>query len=242
MDSLLVPVVFTVAFVFLCRRAIKKLPIVFYGLVIMMDAVFIAVDPSRLPRAVALLFSMPMQRCTYAVALFAMVMFVGVLPRDSRLRACVNPIRGELSIMAALLVVGHIVRYASSYFGRLLDDSSAVAPNVYMVFAVAMALVILLALLTITSFRLVKSSMSAPVWKSVQRWAYPFFGLIYAHAAVALLPSALNGARASVEMMVFYGVLFGAYAVLRVRRMLIDRAGSHLSSEDPAKAPTPASR
>lgn len=39
--------------------------------------------------------------------------------------------------------------------------------------------------------------MSTASWKKVQKLAYPFFGLVYVHLLLMLLPSALHGGLAA---------------------------------------------
>ena len=59
------------------------------------------------------------------------------------------------------------------------------------------ALVVLLVVLGVTSFAFVKRQMSTASWKKVQKLAYPFFGLVYVHPLLMLLPSALHGGLAA---------------------------------------------
>ena len=65
--------------------------------------------------------------------------------------------------------------------------------------------------------------MRTESWKRLQRWAYVFFGLVYVHLMLMLAPAASRGGEAALVTVAVYTVVFGAYAVLRVRRALIDR-------------------
>lgn len=49
------------------------------------------------------------------------------------------------------------------------------------------------------------------------------FGLTYVHVLAMLLPSALSGGMTAVQSVVAYTVVFGAYAVLRIVRAMLDR-------------------
>ena len=60
-----------------------------------------------------------LHKCTLATALFAVVMYIGVFARDSRVATYLRPIRAELSIMAWLLSLGHMAIYLSSYAANL---------------------------------------------------------------------------------------------------------------------------
>lgn len=216
--SMLGAALFAIAF----RTSLKRAPWVFYTLALAMVAVFAVLDSALAPRAVVVAFVVPLQRCYFAFALFAVVMFAGVLKGCSRARGYLVPIRAELSILAAILTSAHIVRYCTSYCTRLFDASSAVAANLYGAFSIAVVLVILLAALAVTSFHAVKSRMSASVWKGVQKLAYPFFALVCVHAIVALAPSAVNGSASSAMAIATYALVLGAYVILRVRRACIE--------------------
>ena len=88
---------------------------------------------------------------------------------------------------------------------------------------VALALFALLIVLGVTSFNFVKKRMKKETWKRVQLLAYPFWGLVYVHLLLMLLPSALRGGAPAQMSVVVYSVVFLGYAVLRVRRALVDR-------------------
>ena len=87
----------------------------------------------------------------------------------------------------------------------------------------ALVLFALLLVLGVTSFNAVKRRMRADTWKRVQLLAYPFFGLVYVHLLLMLLPSALQGGAAAQASVAAYTAVFGTYAVLRVTRALLDR-------------------
>ncbi len=100
-------------------------------------------------------------------------------------------------------------------------------------------LLVLLVVLGVTSFAFVKRQMSTASWKKVQKLAYPFFGLVYVHLLLMLLPSALHGGLAAQASVAVYSVVFVGYALCRVGRgALVDRR-----AEDAVSAfndPTPA--
>lgn len=73
-------------------------------------------------------------------------------------------------------------------------------------FVLAVVLLVLLVVLGVTSFAFVKRQMSTASWKKVQKLAYPFFGLVYVHLLLMLLPSALHGGLAAQASVVVYSV------------------------------------
>jgi len=57
----------------------------------------------------------------------------------------------------------------------------------------------------------------------VQRLAYPFFLLVYAHLLLMLAPSALHGGIAATASVAVYSAVFAAYIVLRLVRTVRER-------------------
>ena len=92
-----------------------------------------------------------------------------------------------------------------------------------MALALALALFALLVVLGVTSFNVVKKRMKKETWKRVQLLAYPFWGLVYVHLLLMLVPSALRGGAPAQMAVAVYSVVFVGYAVLRIRRAAVDR-------------------
>lgn len=208
-------------FAFACKRPIKACPAAFYALAIALDVLFVVGSYTKLPAAVYDVLFVLLHKCTLATALFAVVMYIGVFARDSRVASYLRPIRAELSIMAWLLSLGHMAIYLSSYATSL--SSGLPQTNVAVALAVALALFALLIVLGVTSFNVVKKRMTKETWKRVQLLAYPFWGLVYVHLLLMLLPSALRGGAPAQLSVAVYSVVFLGYAVLRIRRALADR-------------------
>lgn len=219
MDFLLV-FICTVVAAFALRNPIKKVPVAFYTLAVAVSVLFIAAEFLPMPRAVWSALFLLVQKCMLALALFAVVMFIGVFDRDSRVGKWLRPIRAELSIIAWILSLGHMAVYLASYLPRLGGVGKGA---VLVAFVVALVLFVLLLILGVTSFNVVKKRMKKDTWKRVQMMAYPFFGLVYLHLMLMLLPPALHGGAAAQASVAVYSVLFAAYAILRVRRAMIDR-------------------
>ena len=144
--------------------------------------------------------------------------------KGSRAHQWLKPVRSELSIIACILACGHMAVYLASYAPRL---GSAMGSNVVGALVVAVALLVLLLVLGTTSLGFVKRHMRTESWKRLQRWAYVFFGLVYVHLMLMLAPAASRGGEAAVASVAAYTMVFGAYAVLRVRRATLDRGTGH---------------
>ena len=169
--------VITVVAVYALRTPLKRWPVVFYALAIVLDVLFVMGSFVRLPGPLNDVLFLLVHKCTLATALFIVVLYIGVFSRDG---------------LAVALVI-------------------------------ALVLFVLLLVLGVTSFNVVKKRMPKETWKRIQWWAYPFFGLVYVHLMLMLLPAALRGGEAALMSVVVYTVLFGAYAVLRIARALKDR-------------------
>lgn len=209
------------AFAFACKRPIKACPLAFYALAVALDVLFVVGSFTRFPAIVYDALFLLMHKCTLSTALFAVVMYIGVFARDSRVASYLRPIRAELSIMAWLLSLGHMAIYLSSYATSL--SSGLPQTNVAVALVVALALFVLLVVLGVTSFNVVKKRMTKELWKRVQLLAYPFWALVYVHLLLMLLPSALRGGAPAQVSVAVYSAVFLGYAVLRIRRALVDR-------------------
>lgn len=212
----------TVAACFALRNPLKKWPMLFYVLAVIVDLFFIAGVTIGLPRAIWSVFFLLIQKCTMPTAIFVVVMYIGVLPRSSKAFSWLKPVRAELSIIAWILSLGHMVVYIVSYLPRL-TAGYAFSGNMLIAFVLAVILLVLLLLLGITSFNFVKRHMRAETWKKVQKLAYPFFILTYVHILFMLAPAAFKGGIAAQASVVVYSVVFLLYVVLRAYRAWADK-------------------
>lgn len=232
MDFLLV-LILTVVATLALRSPIHKFPVLFYVLAVAADVAYIVGIEGLLPRAVMGPLTLLMGKCMLSLVLFVVVMYIGVFAKGSKVHQWLKPIRSELSIIACILACGHMAVYLASYAPRL---GSAMGTNVLAALVVALALLVLLLVLGVTSFAFVKKHMHTDSWKRLQRWAYVFFGLVYVHLMLMLAPAASHGGLAAIESVAIYTVVFGAYAVLRVRRALVDSRVEKTASEEAAVA------
>lgn len=212
----------TVCACFALKRPIHDYPWTLYVLALVVDGAYLLADGLGAPYWLWQPLFLLVQKCYLALALFVVVMYIGCLPRASRTSLWLRPVRAELSIAACLLAAGHMASYLGTYVSMMLGGNAK--GNVAVAFAVALALLVLLLVLGITSVHAVKRRMNADTWRRVQRWAYPFFGLVYVHLALMLMPAALNGGISAQESLAAYTVVFGVYAVARIARARADRA------------------
>ncbi len=212
----------TILVSWLLRNQIQSHPGVFYALAALLEITYIAGTYLNFPDFIWQPLFLLVQKCTLATALFIVVMYVGVIPKASKHYLWLKGIRAELSILACILALGHMIMCLIPYLPRILSGGG-VKGNVLFSFALAIALFVLVVVLGITSFNSVKKKMSTTTWIKVQKWAYLFYALLYVHLMAMLLPSALNGGIQAIITTGFYSVVFVLYAALRIRRAVIDR-------------------
>ena len=218
--TVLVSLIAAVAFTALFRVPLKRVPWLFYALAIALDVLMLFATDLHLPTWFYRSVILSNARGIFAFWLFAIVMFMGVLPTSSTLRRKLIPIRAELSIFAALLCVGHMITLFSSLLYRTNAHKSLNMTS----FVTAVIITALLAVLTVTSFRVLRKAMPYRTWKNIQRSAYVFFLLTYVHVVVSTLQAFRFGSLNVRLGIALYGVATVAYVVLRIRRWKLDAA------------------
>lgn len=233
--NLVIALVVAIGFAVLLREPIRKFPIAFYVLAVAVDAVFLTQAISSISVVVGRALFPFIQQGLFAFGLLSVVMYIGVLPEGSRLKRHLRPVRGELSIIASILIVGHVLNYFQPIFIRAFAGAGVKA-GVFAGVLLSVALVVLLAILMVTSFRHVRNAMDAALWKRVQLLAYPFYLMVFCHIMAMLLPSAMNGAGRASAAVMLYAVLGIGYVALRLWRARRDRKVPPLSVSDGSAA------
>lgn len=220
--TLLVTLTATAVLVVLLQKQIRKYPVIFYAICIALDILLMANVVTTLPREIRIFTTAIMHKGTLGVAMFLIVMWIGVFPRNGYLSKSLRPIRAELSIMACLLIAGHMIMYFTVFMPKTGSWSFA-STNVMVAFIIAMALTILILLLGGTSFRAIKKKMHARSWKKLQTLAYPFYGMILLHLLFMLGPAAFAGGGEALFNVAIYTILFVGYIAARIWRAIIDK-------------------
>lgn len=205
----------------LCRRALKSHSALFYGGAAAVSLLVGLVDCSFLPTLVQNTLLALLTRGAFATALWILVMWAGALKNGSRAIRALMPVRGELSILAAFLTLGHNLFYGRTYFVRLFTDASSLPGTQRAAAILSLVMILLLLPLTVTSFPAVRRKLPARRWKALQRWAYLYYALLFAHILLVSLPGALAGKCASIVSVLAYTAIFASYACFRVRKYLV---------------------
>ena len=156
--------------------------------------------------------------------LLGIVMFTGCLDNGNPLKRRWRPVRGELSVLSFILILGHLAVFVPSYAPRLADGAHLKA-NVTASIVVALVLAAIFVVLGVTSFKSVRTRMDAGLWKAIQRLSYLMVALYIVHIGFFLGGSALGGSGKGVASFAVYAVTVAFYAALRVRKAVRDRRG-----------------
>ena len=203
------------AFSYACAGPLKKLPLAFYAVFVIVGAIFASGVLEAYAPALYLVLVPFFRRASIVFGLFTVVMFIGALAEDNPVRKRLAPVRGPLSLIGFILAAVHVLGYAATYWAAVSGGSAS--PWIVFGFIVGTVVSVLLVVLSITSIAAVRKAMDAHAWKRVQKLAYPFYLLMYVHVIAMLAPSSLVGGN-SLANLVVYTVVVLAYVVARVLR------------------------
>lgn len=226
---LIISLIIVSLFIYFLKDSLKKNPNVFYiGAAVISIAVFALgfVDfPIWVKQNILGIFA----KGSIGTAMFVFVMYAGALPKGSKFIAPLMRIRGELSITAAILVLCHNATYGMTYFKMLFTAPAALSTTQLTAAVVSIILIVLMLVLTVTSFPSVRKKMQPKMWKQLQRSAYVFYGLMYVHIMLINVPLARNGVASYVINVVVYSVVFVVYAAMRINKYLVKTGRNNLN-------------
>ena len=214
---------------FCLDKPMKKHPAVFYITATVLTVASVVVTKSDITvssRFVRDYIIGIFSRGALGAAFWAVVMWAGALPNGSAAIKKLMPIRGELSITAAVLTLAHIVTFGMQYIQNLINGRTG-SGNAFRDFVItcilSLAMTLIMLPLTVMSFKAVRSRMNAQTWKKIQRLAYIFYGMIYIHIMVLFVPKAQKGIEGYFLSVLAYSAVFTGYAVLRLRKAYLSR-------------------
>ena len=158
-------------------------------------------------------------RGALGTAFWAVVMWAGAMPNGSAPIKKLMPIRGELSITAAILTFSHIITFGVKYITNLINGRTG--SDFVVTSIVCLAMVLIMTPLTVMSFKKIRKKMNGKTWKKIQRLAYIFYACIYVHILVLFLPKAQKGREGYFLSILVYSAVFIGYAVMRIRKYYI---------------------
>lgn len=220
---LIIALVIASLFVYFLKDKLKQYPNIFYIGAAVVTIVIFSLRTVAMPQFVRQNIVGIFAKGTIGTAFFIIVMITGALPRGSKLIGPLMRIRGELSIMAAILVLSHNLTYGMTYF-KMLFSAPAALPAVQRCAAViSLMLIVLMIGLTVISFPAVRKKMNPKKWKQIQRSAYVFYGLLYVHIMLINIPYARMGLRMYAVNVLVYSIVFAGYAAMRIRKWVFTK-------------------
>lgn len=216
--TLITGILFTIIFYSLTKDLIKKYPVIFYlgiyawtGFVVYYyNMGFDRNFPTWFNEYFMKIFS----RGIFATASFMIVMFLGTITKHNDFSKKLMAIRGEISIMASLLVFSHNIIFGLRYFPILFTNPSSMPQRQLIASIITIFLLLMLIPLFVTSFKTVRRKMKAKSWKNLQKMAYPFFIGIYIHVMVLYS----SNWKENMVGVVIYTLIYLAYIILRLRK------------------------
>lgn len=220
---LIIALVIASLFVYFLKDKLKQYPNIFYIGAAVVTIVIFSLRTVAMPQFVRQNIVGIFAKGTIGTAFFIIVMITGALPRGSKLIGPLMRIRGELSIMAAILVLSHNLTYGMTYF-KMLFSAPAALPAVQRCAAViSLMLIVLMIGLTVISFPAVRKKMNPKKWKQIQRSAYVFYGLLYVHIMLINIPYARMGLHMYAVNVLVYSIVFTGYAAMRIRKWVLTK-------------------
>ena len=220
---LIISLVLAVAFVFLCGKALKKHPILFYSGAGIITIVLALIPFDGVPNFVNNYILALFRRGSLATAIFIIIMYTGALKNGSALMKKLIVIRGELSIMASIMILCHNIFFGKIYFVRLFTSALTMPVTQFLSAIASLLMLVIMIPLTIMSFPKVRKKMKPKLWKRLQRFAYVFYALIYIHIFLLTYSSAQARRGDYALSLILYTIIFGVYLVMRVRKYLLKK-------------------
>lgn len=222
--KILISILLVFIFIYLFHKQIKKYSNIFYIIATIISIGFILyfqlnLDeqvPKNINEYVVKIFS----KSIVSTAMFTIVMYTGVLDKKMNITKKLFSIRGELSIIACILTLGHNVLYGITNFVALFTDPTSMKLPKLIAAIVSVVLIVIMIPLMITSFTSVRKRIPFKKWKAIQRSAYVFYGLIYVHIMCLLVPKMQKGKFYDV---LIYTFIFALYYVARIYRFMKDK-------------------
>ncbi len=218
-----ISMILAIAFVVLLNKPIKKYSNVFY-IVSAVISFLVAMGwlNSENQFINSYMFSL-FKRAAFSTGLWVIIMWAGALKNGSKPLKIIMPIRGELSIIASILSLGHNISFGKFYF-KSLFISPQILNSYQLVAAVSsVILIIIMVPLAIISFPRIRKKMPAKKWKKYQRTAYIFYVVLYIHIFAILLASSQAGKSGYFLNIFLYSAVFLGYMVWRIRKYLLLR-------------------
>lgn len=221
--KLLLSIGISVVLLFLLEKQIKKYSAAFYIGAILVGFTAAWMPSDWIPTWLNTFITDYVRRGVIATSLFLIVMYAILMPPKSKAQKVFMGLRGEIAIIASLLILSHNIYYGKRYFHMLFTDAAKMQPAERMAAMCSLLMIALLIPLTITSFKTIRKKMPAKKWKKLQRWSYLYYALMYIHVATIFSPQIQRGNMKYCVDLCIYTILFGTYATMRIRKYYLKK-------------------
>lgn len=152
-----------------------------------------------------------------SIAFFILVMFAGGLSTKWNITKKLFSIRAELAIIASIMMLPHGIIYLIRFIMNAKKSGITGLSISYLSFILIGTIgFIIMIPLFVTSFKKIRRKMSAMKWKKVQKWAYAFYFLGYAHIFIILV----NKKNIDWMKLSTYTILFGTYTIMKLVKVI----------------------
>lgn len=152
-----------------------------------------------------------------SLAIFLLVMFTGVLKKNSRAKKALSLVRGELAVIGFIFLLPHA-------FARLALALSGYNMSGLFAFIIFIPL-------TITSFMFIRKKMNPKHWKNLHKLAYIAYFLIYIHLAFNISANPNNRFIRLDPYALLYHFILLLYITLRIIYVIIPRMKKNKNSK-----------
>lgn len=177
----------------------------------------------KIPTVLVPFFSQYLGRGTIATALFVLVMYAAVMPKGTRFHKTLIGTRRDVAITAAILILIHNISFGKYFFVALFTAPGQLQTYQKVAAIISLIMLALLIPLTVTSFVSVRRKMNPLTWKKIQQLSYWFYGFMYVHVAILFGAKVVKGDNSYLIELAIYTIIFGIYAILRIRKYLQKR-------------------
>lgn len=161
----------------------------------------------------------------FSIAFFMLVMFAGALSPRWNVTKKLLSIRAEAAILGTILIIPHGVMYSVRFIVKLLNNKPITTLYIVYLIIGLIAFIIMIPLF-ITSLKKVRSKMKYVEWKRLQRWAYPFYVLIYIHIVLSIF----NDDEFDIIKLSIYTVVFVSYFILKLIKISNEKKKKSISN------------
>lgn len=217
----LIAIIVTTALAYLCRKSIKKHATYYYlgALALALATVFLSTD--FLPPVLEDIFSDYFRYGTIGTAMITLVMYLNAFVKAPKLQRTFMPIRGELSIISCILILGQNFYTGKTYLVMFIFEREKMSMLTMDALWTSIILVLIMLPLFITSFKSVRKKMKPANWKKLQKLAYVYYMGIYIHVIFLFTSLAKMGNSSYILNIVIYSIVFLGYGTLKLYKHYI---------------------